>query len=229
MAQDSVTIPANEPALARFILAAAIFIGISHVITWSIEMDDGVRLGWKFACVGTLALYAALCARSFDGWLITAVLLLSAFSDVFLETIGRVPGALSFIVADIIAITLYLRNLRSKLTMQACMLAGLFVLAIVALAFVLPANRDEALAIAIFIVPLASMTAIAFMSRFPRPLVGLGTTMVLASDMLIFARMGPLQGTAFTAESVWLLYFIGEVLIAIGVTRVLRRDRRPQT
>jgi hypothetical protein len=46
--------------------------------------------------------------------------------------------------------------------------------------------------------------------------------MVLSSDLLIFARMGVLRDMAAGAEIVWLLYFVGEVLVAIGVTRALR-------
>jgi uncharacterized membrane protein YhhN len=213
-----------EPSFVRVVLIAAIVIGISHITTWSSDIGDGARLSWKFACVGTLALYAGLCARTFDGWLITAVMLLSAFSDVFLETIGQIPGAISFIVADIMAIILYSRNLRPGLTSLRYLLGGMYVLAAVALAYVLPANRDEALGIALFTIPLASMSAIAFMTRFPSQFVGLGAAMVLASDLLIFARMGPLHNTQFTAETVWLLYFIGEVLIVVGVTRALKAN-----
>lgn len=208
--------------MPRIILVFAIVIGLGHVITFSSPPDEMMRFIWKFASVGTLALYACLCARNFDGWLLTGVMLFSALSDIFLVTIGDIPGALSFIVVDCLAIWLYCRHLRTEIGPLAFCLSAAFMVATAGLAYILPADRDEALGIAIFTLPLAAMAAFAIMSRFPRYMVGLGATLVLSSDLLIFARMGPLKDMPVGAEAVWLLYFVGEVLVVMGATRALR-------
>lgn len=205
----------------RLVLFASILLGTAYAATWTVPVDEPIKLVWKFACVGSLALYAALRARSLDGWLLVAVLLCSAMSDVLLETAGQLVGGLSFIVADLFAIALYARNARAKASWRAWLATLLVMIECAALAFALPADRDAAPGIAIFVLPLALMAAMAWHSRFPRPLVGLGAIMILGSDMLIFARMGPFEGVALINEAIWLVYFLGEVLVTIGVTGML--------
>jgi uncharacterized membrane protein YhhN len=223
---ETLTLRAYMP---RIILLFAIVIGLGHVITFSSPTDETLKFVWKFASVGTLALYAAICARNLDGWLLTGVMLFSALSDIFLVTIGDIPGALSFIVADCIAIWLYCRHLRSRVGAPAIIFTGVFIIAASGLAYILPDDRSQALGIAIFTLPLAAMAAFANLSRFPRYLVGLGAAMVLGSDLFIFARMGPLRDLVGGAEIVWLLYFVGEVLVVMGVTRALRLNTTSST
>jgi hypothetical protein len=66
------------------------------------------------------------------------------------------------------------------------------------------------------------MAALTFLTRFQPLLVGVGAMMILFTDLLIFGRMGPLNGLAGMSEVIWLCYFVGEVLVAYGVTRGLR-------
>jgi uncharacterized membrane protein YhhN len=208
--------------IARPILTVALILGVSHILTWSFEFADPLRLIWKFLCVGSLALYASSKARNTDGWVLAALLFISAASDVLLEIVGQIRGALTFIVADILGILLYVRNLRPHLGRSSWLLAALALIACVLLAYVLPARRDEALGIAVFVIPLALMTIMGSLSQFSWRFVGLGTLMILSSDMLIFARMGPLEWLPLINQTIWLLYFLGEFLVAIGVVRGLR-------
>jgi len=75
--------------------------------------------------------------------------------------------------------------------------------------------------IGIYTAFVASMAAAAWISRFPRYRTGIGAMMFLASDLLIFARMGPLAGDAWVSLAIWGLYLGGQVLITLGVTRTL--------
>ena len=67
------------------------------------------------------------------------------------------------------------------------------------------------------------MAASAWISRFPRYRVGLGAVMFVASDLLIFAKMGPLAGSLIPVLLIWPLYFIGQALIAWGAVTTLLR------
>jgi uncharacterized membrane protein YhhN len=48
--------------------------------------------------------------------------------------------------------------------------------------------------------------------------------MFVASDLLIFARGGPLAGQTWVGFFVWSLYFAGQALICTGVARALGED-----
>jgi uncharacterized membrane protein YhhN len=89
----------------------------------------------------------------------------------------------------------------------------------------LPADRAGALGVAAYALGLSAMAATAGLSVFPRGRVALGALMFLASDLLIFARAWPLAGqaTALVGFLVWALYFGGQALICLGVTRALAR------
>ncbi|MBS0334859.1 MAG: lysoplasmalogenase, partial [Proteobacteria bacterium] len=176
---------------------------------------------WKGTGVGFLAVYAALRARSLDGWLLTAVMGLGAAGDVLLGAAGQTVGGAVFLAGHLVAIGLYVRNLRPSLSGAEWFHAAWLPPVAAAIAFVLPGDRAVAPGIAIYALGGAASAAAAWISRFPRARVALGATMFLVSDELIFARMGPFAGQAWTGFAVWGLYFAGQALIATGVTRAL--------
>jgi YhhN family len=211
----------------KYVLVAAVVLGVSHLLTWALPFEHAWVVIWKGASVGLLALFAALNAKSLDGWLLTTVLVLSAVSDMLIVTIGSIEGGIAFMVADAIAITLYARNLahpffslRSVAALTLVPLASLF-------SYVIVTDRAEAPNIAIFVTPLAAMTAFAWLSRFPRHLTAFGATLILLSDLLIFTRQGPLVGIPWLSYAVWLSYFAGEVMVCVGVVSVLTSSRDP--
>ena len=63
------------------------------------------------------------------------------------------------------------------------------------------------------------------MLRFSRT-VGLGALLFVASDLLIFARLGHVLDEALTGWFVWPLYYAGQFLICTGVIRAVRRDHQ---
>lgn len=207
---------------ARIVLAASVVGGVSYMASWGLRLEPAAELAWKGTGVGFLALYAALKARDLDGWLLTAVMALGAAGDVLLGAAGQTVGGAVFLAGHIAAIGLYLRNRRVALGPLAYGLAVAMVAAAVAVAFVLPPDRAAAPGIAIYAAGVAAMAATACLSRFPRGRVALGAAMFLVSDELIFARMGPLAGQAWTGFAVWGLYYGGQLLIAAGVARSLR-------
>ena len=77
--------------------------------------------------------------------------------------------------------------------------------------------------VALYALGLGGMTAAAYASDFPRVRVALGAALFAVSDLLIFARMGPLAESRIPHLLVWPLYYFGQFLITVGVIGTLRR------
>ena len=216
---------ARRITLPKLVLAASLVAGASYVASWDLAISPAAAMAWKGAGVGLLAVYAALRARDLDGWLITAVMALGALGDVLLEAFGLTVGAVAFLAGHLVAIWLYLRNRRPSLSLSQRLLAILLVPATVFVAYLLPADRAGAPGVAVYATVLALMAAAAWTSRFHRYRVGAGALMFVASDLLIFARSGALTHAPWIDLAVWGLYYLGQILLCIGVTGALAKPR----
>ncbi len=212
-------------SLARVVLIAAVIAGVSYLYTVGAPHSGPLAMIWKGAGVSLLAVYAALQARSTDGWLIALVMAFGALGDVLLDAVGMTAGAVAFILGHVTAIALYLRNRRSVLTLSQKWLATI-VLPLGVLIAIWSVPFESRPMIGIYTGFVAAMAAAAWISRFPRYRTGIGAMMFLASDLLIFARLGPLAGAAWVSFGIWALYFGGQLLIVLGVTQRLAEDER---
>ena len=210
--------------LVGWLLRAAVLAGLSYPAIWGLAFGPVVMIVWKGAGVALLALWAALNARDQDGWLLAAVMAFGATGDVLLEITSLDVGAAAFAAGHGVAIWLYARNRRPALTTSQRLLALLIVPATVITAYLLPADRDAAIGIAIYAAILSIMAAMAWTSRFPRYRTGIGAMLFVASDLLIFARIGPIADTVTLGVAIWLLYFIGQWMIVVGVRSGLSND-----
>jgi uncharacterized membrane protein YhhN len=199
-----------------FVLVAALVLGATYLLADHLPVTHAAQLAWKGSGVGLLALYAALSARDLDGWLITAVMALGALGDVLLGAAGLVPGGAAFLVGHLIAMALYLRHYRPSAGGLDVVAAAIMIPLVVFAAYRLSGHDPG---VAVYAIGLAGMVATAQLSRFPRDWVGLGAVMFLASDLLLFARAGPLAGVAWVVIPIWSLYFAGQALICVGVVR----------
>jgi uncharacterized membrane protein YhhN len=211
--------------LAKGVLIASVVAGVSYIAAWDQGLPQAVELAWKGLGVALLAVYAALNARSLDGWLLVAVMAFGALGDVLLGAAGLTVGALAFLAGHLVAMVLYLRNRRPKPTRSQVALAVVLVPTVVVVAFLLPADRAAAPGLALYSLCLALMAAIAWLSRFPRYRVGIGALMFVVSDLLIFARSGPLPDSFAVGLAVWGLYYFGQALICVGVAGAPKRAR----
>ncbi len=176
---------------------------------------------WKGTGVGLLAIWAAARARSADGWAIAAVLACGAIGDVLIDVVGLTAGAVAFLVGHAVAIWLYARHRRlSAQVIPACGVA----VSVAAFAIA----RDPG--VALYALGLGAMAGAASASRFPAQ-VAIGAWLFVLSDLLIFARMGPLADSPLPTLLVWPTYFAGQALIAHAVVSNLsdrpRRQKRP--
>ena len=166
---------------------------------------------WKGAGVGLLALWALLAGGTRDSRWIAAVLAFGALGDVLLETSGLTVGAVAFLAGHILAAALYWQNRRGGRGGWA--IALMILIAVPVCAYV--CARD--LGVLAYAVSLGAMAGTAWISCFSRHWVGAGALLFALSDLLIFARMGPLAGSSIPGLSIWPLYFIGQAMIAFGV------------
>lgn len=212
--------PAPETGY-RLVLIAALIAGATYLpASWAFAPSPGM-LAWKGAGVGLLAIWAALAARVAAGWRIAVVLAFGALGDVLIEAAGLTIGALAFLAGHGAAVVLYWRERRRGASMAVPVALAVMVPVI---AFSLPADRGAAAGIAVYATGLGVMAAAAWLSRFPRRLVALGAVMFAVSDLLIFARLGPLAGSLVPDLGVWPLYFAGQAMIAVGVVGARREQ-----
>lgn len=197
---------------------AGLAAGTSYFFIRDMGWPFALLAAWKGAGVACFALWAALQARSADGWLIAVALAFGALGDVLIES-NLIQGAIGFLVGHAFATMLYLRNLRGSLGPVA-----VFAMAVPVIAFLLPDQRSEAPGIALYALGLGIMAGTAWISRFPRASVGIGALLFVVSDLFLFARMGPLAGSLLPDLTVWPLYLAGQALIAWGVVTSLRRE-----
>lgn len=194
------------------LLLAALAAGGSYTFGQYLALPPALLIAWKGLGVGLLALWAARQGRSADHRLLAAALALGALADMVLE-LHFIAGACLFVLGHVAAITLYLRNRRPGSAARAMVVALLWTLAVAAISAWLAGDP----AVGVYGLFLGGMSAAALLSRFP--LAAVGALLFLVSDLLIFARLGGFRDTGL----VWPLYFTGQALVAIGVTRGLAR------
>ncbi|MES2700009.1 MAG: lysoplasmalogenase family protein [Pseudomonadota bacterium] len=176
----------------------------------------------KGTAVGALALYAFLRHGGPDVKLLGWALVAAALGDMGMEFDTEVGGLL-FLLFHLFAVALFLRHRRPALSVSQSWVVGATFCLTPLIAWLLPADRAGAWQVGLYGVALGAMAASAWASSFPRYRVGAGAMLFVASDLLIFARMGPLEGHFLPEFMVWPLYYLGVLLIATGVIDTVRK------
>ncbi|QGN53364.1 lysoplasmalogenase [Novosphingobium sp. Gsoil 351] len=202
-------------------LLASLVAGVSFYFVKDAALAGLFKTLWKGAGVAFLAIYAARHAPGRDGKMLSAIMVFGAAGDMAIE-IDLVAGAACFFVGHVIAIALYTRHRRASLTSSQQAAAVTLLLGTPLIAFLLPTDRTAAPGVALYAFALGGMAAAAWSSAFPRYRVGLGAVLFVASDLLIFSRMGPLATSALPDVLIWPLYYLGQFLICVGAVGFLR-------
>ncbi|PKB25495.1 putative membrane protein YhhN [Novosphingobium kunmingense] len=203
-------------------LVASLVASISYYFVRNGAVPDLFEWLLKGAGVALLVVYALARHGGNDSRTIAAVMACGALGDVLIEY-RMEAGAAAFLVGHLVAMALYLRHRRTALAASQRLLALVLLVAIPVIAWLLPADRGAALPVAFYSLALAGMVACAWTSSFSRYQVGLGAVMFAVSDLLIFARMGPLADSIVPNLLIWPLYYFGQFLICTGVVGELRR------
>ncbi len=212
----------GKDRLLRAVLAGALAAGASYCIVPVLGLAGPSTVVWKGAGVALLALWCAMQAQGRDGWLIAVAMAFGAVGDVLIEAVGMDAGAAAFMVGHGAALWLYALNQRASLSSSQRALHWCLIIGTPLCAGLLA--RDSV--VIVYSTLLGLMAAYAWVSRFPRYRTGIGAVLFVASDLLIFAKLGPLAGSPVPGLLIWPLYFGGQVLIAWGVTQTLARDKR---
>lgn len=202
-------------------LVAGIALAIAFWAVSGSALGGTFQIVLKGASVAALAGYALSRSRTVDARLIAAVMAVGAAGDVAIE-LDTIAGGALFLLAHVIAIGLYLRNRRPHPRYSQQLAAAAVFVATPLSAWLL--TRDPG-AVA-YAVALGGMAATAWLSRFSRYNVGIGALLFVASDLLIFARLGEVLDQSLTSWFVWPLYYTAQLLICTGVIRAVRRDHR---
>jgi uncharacterized membrane protein YhhN len=203
-------------------LLASLVAGISFPATWLLLPIEGniFAIIWKMAAVGLLVPYALRRHHQGEFVMLASVLACYALGDGLIE-LSMIYGALAFTIGHIIAIWIYMRHRRVGATFSQKLFAiTLFVLTPF-IAFFLPGDPETGLQVAGYSVILSAMGAMAWNSNFPRYRVGIGAVLFVISDLLIFARLGPLAQSGFVSIAIWYLYYFGVLMIAVGIVQTL--------
>ncbi len=203
-------------------LLASLLAGLSFPATWLLLPIEGsfFAIIWKMAAVGLLVPFAL--RRHHDGEFIPLAIMLGlyALGDGLIE-LSMVAGAVAFAAGHLVAIWLYFRHRRVRPAFSQKLLAISIFMMTPVIAYGLPPTGGGGIQVAAYSVILAAMAAMAWSSNFPRYRVGTGAVLFVVSDLLIFARLGPLKASQLTSIAIWYLYYFGVFLIATGIAQTL--------
>lgn len=203
-------------------LLASLLAGLSFPVTWLLLPIEGsfFAIVWKMAAVGFLVPFAL--RRHHEGEFVPLAVILAfyALGDGLIE-FNMIAGALAFAAGHLVAIWLYFRHRRVGPTFSQKLLAVAILLLTPSIAYSLLPTPSEGVQVAAYSIILAAMAAMAWSSNFPRYRVGMGAILFVISDLLIFARLGPLADSEFTSIAIWYLYYFGVLMIAVGVAQTL--------
>lgn len=202
-----------------------LFAGLAMAIVfWMVSggpLGGMFQIALKGGSVAALAAYALSRTSARDGRMIAGVMALGAAGDIGIE-LSTVAGGAFFLLAHLVAITLYLRNRRPDPAVSQRLAAAALAMGVPLGAWLL---THDSLTV-IYAVALGLMAASAWLSRFSRYRVGLGALLFVASDLLIFARLGGVLQQSLTSWFIWPLYYAAQLLICTGVVQAVRRDHR---
>jgi uncharacterized membrane protein YhhN len=223
IAQSPPLTAAAAPAAERWLLALSLAAGLIYPF-----LDDRFGLAGdvilKGLGVSALALAAFLNKGKGFRWL-AAIMAAGALGDMLLEVPGAFfIGAGSFAVGHCLAIGFYGTNRRQPMSVLARIVAALLILYGLAMpTLVTPAGTPVG-AETLYAVLLCGMTAAMLLSRFAWPLAAAGALLFVLSDTFLIMRLGGtlIGGATVHGLIVWYSYYLGQLLIFLGVARKLR-------
>ena len=167
-----------------------------------------------------LAVYAVLRHKGRDTQLLAAMLAVEGVGAALADLAEQLAAAV-LAVGFALGIGLFLMHRRPHLTgsQKALAVALLLLTPAICQLSVLPRTGWVP---ACFGVALGGMAACAWTSNFPRYRVGLGALVIVAGSVTALASLGALNGPGLGEIVGWPLFYLGNLIMATGVTGELR-------
>ena len=186
------------------------------------ELPEAFLWPIKGSACAFLGIYAWLRHGSSDARLLAGAMAVAALADMAIE-FDLAVGAGIFLLFHILAIRLFTRHNRGAMSGRDNMVLLALLIVPPFAGYWLPDDQLWSWLAAAYGAFLGVMAASAWASTFPRLRVAAGAILFVISDLLIFSRLGPLEGSLIPEYLVWPTYYLGQFLIAIGVITTLRK------
>jgi YhhN family len=209
-------------ARRNLLLLASIVASLAFYVLRDADIPFAALVSLKGLPVALLAIHALTSGVGKESRHLAAIMALGSLGDMLIEW-RLEAGALAFFAGHLAAMALFMGHRREKLT-PSQKGATVALLLLTPLAALQLANAQAAL----YALALGGMAASAWASSFPRYRVGIGAVLFVASDLLIFARLGPQSASALPGILIWPLYYAGQLLICTGVIRHLASTAHDQ-
>lgn len=207
--------------LDRAVLLASLALGILYWLTTELRPYPGAVVV-KGLCCTLLAIVAFRVLGPKAGLLLGLALLFSATGDVLLA-IERpnffTYGLVSFLVAHLLYVVLFGRNLTPLTDLTAVRWIGagaLIVFAVVMGGWLRPALGGMTVPVLAYIAVITTMGALAILAGFPTWLVIAGALLFMASDSILAVNKFKMAVPA-AGYLIWSTYYAAQVLILLGV------------
>ncbi|WP_067731920.1 hypothetical protein [Novosphingobium naphthalenivorans] len=176
----------------------------------------------KAAPLVLLGVYAVLRHKGHDTQLLAAMLAFEGIGGACIDLV-EVLGGIVMAVGFALGIGLFLTHRRPRLTVsQKGLAAALLLLTPVICQLAVHPLAQAGWAPAYFGVALGGMAACAWTSNFPRYRVGLGAIGIIAGSVVTLTSLRVVNGPGLGEIVGWPLFYLGNLIMATGVTGELR-------
>lgn len=213
----------QDLAHRRPFLFISLIFGITFPLHVFFNMPDLAIIVWKMAAVGCLAFYALRNHHRGNFLILASFLGFYALGDGLVEFYIEI-GGIAFAIGHIIAIYLFSRYRRPKLSPSQKILTLAIPIIVPFIAWAIVRSPTETgMDAALYTFLLAVMAAMAWSSSFSRYRAGLGAILFIFSDLLLFSRFKMGDDNMLLNFAIWYSYYFGVFLITIGIVQTIRK------
>ncbi len=214
-------------SLDRALLIVSILCGVSYLLAPFFYAEE-LKTYWpinviiKGLAVSTLAAIALSLVRGRGRMLLSIALLFSSLGDILLALRNGnyfVFGLLSFLVAHLFFITLWLRHWATPLetTGKQKLLIGALVVFLAAMLWWMLPIPGLSIPVAFYMCVLTTMVMTAALADFKSNWVVIGAILFLLSDTIIaLSTFKDVVGGRLAGLLIWSTYYLAQYLIAVG-------------
>ncbi len=226
-------------AIDRALLILSIFCGANYLLAPFLVAEQ-IHSYWiinaiiKGLAVSPLAIIAFRLLPNLAGKLMGSALVFSSMGDVFLALRNGdyfAFGLLSFLVAHLFFITLWLRNWSKPLRInivQKLLLTVIIAFLVVMLWWLLPVPNGLSIPVTVYMCVLTTMVSTVALANFKTAWVVIGASLFMLSDSLIaLSTFKNVVGGKLAGFLIWSTYYLAEYFIAVGFLREATGGDKP--